>query len=313
MIDFFENHDKAKIKKYTLFFSVTFILILTIFAARFIYLYTVDRATISSRYMPPKPSEEQLYLNQDEIGLKDENKQVADNANSSGGGVTMIDDSKIEEVICNGKKINLEYDYYNGRTRIVFKKDNKVVGDENFSNYYEVNAEIFKQAECDLYIGISIAGRGGYILYGGPVALYKLRLNENSIAKIIGIDIKTNDGAVLVNNFITDMSKDEASFVMIANSGDDDKKIKILNRDGKVKKTFDVKLKYNQFGDAKLSEDGKKLVYGAAIGDPNAEKGDIYIINVENGKQSLYKQSDGFFIINGWKNNEEPEYELIKY
>ena len=210
----------------------------------------------------------------------------------------------MKEITCNEKVLSLEIRRYFGeeqnseKTKFTFKKQDLIIGDVFTPG--PTAAYFFKHIGCNLYISIKPDGLGGFYLYSSAGAIiYKVDLLKNSMEKLV----INGDGVMDINN-------SETRIVITM----DDNIIGIQDFQGNIIQKFEVLPEYEQFGDAIFSPDEKKIAYGATQADPyGKERGAIYIADIESGKQTKYKQAtSGYYQINGWKNNNEPDYILLQ-
>lgn len=128
-----------------------------------------------------------------------------------------------------------------------------------------------------------------------PTSLVRIQNWSGAVDKIT-----RNDGAA-----IGDISPNES---IVAWSLDDDsgKKIIFENLNNHLQVTFAVPTRFKQFGFLHFSNDGTRLAYSAATGNPNAEEGTIFVIDLKKFQQFpliFSHQNNGYFVVNGWKNN----------
>lgn len=184
-------------------------------------------------------------------------------------------------------------------TEVTIMNDGEVVGGLTYE--YPHTFEIFEKTPENVYIGVTPQGLGGYILFGGPQALFKLDLDTNALSQI------EFDGT-----FVCDISPDETMVSYIANLGSEhaeDGRVVVKNVDEETYLHFEAPETYLQVGDVLFSPDNEKIAYAAALGDPENEESKVFIVDLDTGDQTLVDSVEGeVFSIEGWINNEEIEY-----
>lgn len=158
------------------------------------------------------------------------------------------------------------------------------------------NAEIFRQTLNEAYIGVRPVGLGGYILYSGPMILYKVDFRNNSVSKLFS--------GKTPQNFVTDISLDGNMLVYV--TGENPKKIVLKNIKEGSEKEFPVPNKYKQVGDALFSPNSEKIAYAVGISNPDDEKGTAFIIDIKTGKQTeiISARHNGAVSVIGWYTND---------
>jgi hypothetical protein len=141
-------------------------------------------------------------------------------------------------------------------------------------------AEILKQIGENTYIGVSNTGRGGYILFGSHFGLYKFDSTTNEINKILDDD---EDSLHFSSFQVYDISPDQKYMVGLGNGVE----IRDLQNNSLVKSFVCPDSAYGQLGNVYFFDDGKKLVYEAAVGNPDDEEFAMFTIDIESGRQEM--------------------------
>ncbi|MDD5084356.1 MAG: hypothetical protein PHT88_05520 [Candidatus Moranbacteria bacterium] len=175
------------------------------------------------------------------------------------------------------------------------------------------------------YFGFSMSGSGiDNKYYWGPTMLYKANTAQGSLVKVVdfSLDAEKGNGDGIVSNswgtdlFITDISEDEKQ-VVYCNYWTDNNKIFIKDiATGKIKE-FSIDGGLYDFGDAMLSEDGKKIAFAGVKTADGTEtssfvEADLFLIDVATGNISLSQsnKTPGYYAVNGWQGN-EVDYEYV--
>jgi len=187
------------------------------------------------------------------------------------------------------------------KTRIVVKYDGQEIGEMiNEDDYY--HPIIFQETENNIYIGLEPDGIGGYILYFSPRIIYRISLDDFEFTKI-----------EIENGRIGAISPDEENIAYVDYGGPyaEGKTfslvIKNIDSDEELHR-FYMDARYRTAGDLYFSIDRPEryIVYAAAVGNPDAEAGSIYVIDMIKGTQEEFlRVESGFCSITGWdeKNN----------
>lgn len=155
---------------------------------------------------------------------------------------------------------------YDGK--FIILKNGKQVADLSLGEFS--TARVMKMMGKNVYIAVNTSsGRGGYYLYSGGDSLYRFDMEKNQVTKVI-------DNAY----FISDIAPDEKSLLLCYGSN-----VQIRSMDGAVVKSFPVSEKFGQFGSAYFYAGGTKLVYEAALSNPDDEKWSMFTIDIASGKQ----------------------------
>lgn len=146
---------------------------------------------------------------------------------------------------------------------------------------------VFKKINDDTYLGVDNYGLGGYILFGGPKAIYKLDTKDNSFVKVFDKE----------DMFVSDISNDEKKLVYVETFyvGDElHNYINLYDLDDYQSKSYEVPVQYKQAGNVFFSKDGTKLAYEAALGNPDDEKFAMFVIDLATGQQTQIGGSDSY-------------------
>ena len=179
--------------------------------------------------------------------------------------------------------------YFKDNTLASITNNGKKVGQIKTPNFSYVN--ILKQTKDAAYLSVEPDGIGGYLLYAISFPLYKLDLSTNKLSKTTDYGSEVSSG----ERYIAGADRNQKIHSIV---------LKDMTT-GKIKK-FPVDKKYNQFGSIRISPNEMKLAYAAAIGDPDNERGDIYIIDIASGNQTKVNSDEitGHApIVNYWKDN----------
>jgi len=168
-----------------------------------------------------------------------------------------------------GKIISEPFWRYDATSTI--KVDGKAVAQITSENGQPV--KLFRETSKNAYFLTQSSGVGGYILYDIGGLLYKLDLNT--------LKLKAIPGGQNISVF-NDVSHDEE---LLAWTGDNT--VLITNDSLKIKNSFPVDKKYEQFGAVKFSPDDTKIAYSASIGYPDEnERTAIFVVDIISGKQT---------------------------
>lgn len=155
---------------------------------------------------------------------------------------------------------------------------------------------VFKKAGGDVYLGATNNdGLGGYVLFGGPQAVYKLNAEENSLTKIFDKEA-----------FVSDISSDGKKLVAVERFyvGDNIRNyLDIYDLDTYQSQSYQVPDAYSTAGNAFFSKDGMKLAYEAAFGDPYKETFALFVINLETGEQAQISDKNSHNKAKAWTEN----------
>lgn len=155
--------------------------------------------------------------------------------------------------------------------------------------------QVFWQKNCTaFYIGLYVEGLGGYYLYFGPhLGLYIADVAKNTLTPIV---------SNLEGGFISGISSDGALVALSLW----ERRIRIIDLSGNIVQEFSYPAEYSTAGDVKFSQDGKQVVYAAAVGAPDNERGIIYVGEIASGKQAVFQKSKvpGMYHIHSWDGNE---------
>lgn len=164
--------------------------------------------------------------------------------------------------------------YWDGIEMGTIKKDK--TGDGYQAELIEVNDE-------NAYIGVSITGLGGYILYGGAHSVYRLNLESKEITEIWYVETSTNyvtdispEENSLVGFYINEVGETILSIVDIASLTDSD-----MDR---VEINYIVSDEFDEAGDGQFSPDGEKLAYAVSIKGDWEEVTALFVIDLDTGK-----------------------------
>lgn len=195
-------------------------------------------------------------------------------------------DEEVLPVVIENNVVDLE-NCYNVKTCEIAVNGGKVA---KIDRKYESEFIIIKQTGDDVYIGASWTGRGGYILFGSQYGLYKFNIQNNEIIKIVDDEIVTEKTFQ-----IYDISPDQK--YMVGTGFIDDYKGKIIIKDLKdsslVKSFACPDSKFGQLGDVYFFDNGRKLVYEAAIGNPDNEEFAMFTIDIQSGQQKMVANEAG--------------------
>lgn len=151
-------------------------------------------------------------------------------------------------------------------------------------------AQILKQIDENTYIGVSNTGRGGYILFGSYFGLYKFNTITNEINKILDDD---EDSMGFSSFQVYDISPDQK--YMVGVGSDNGNRIEIRNiQDNSLVNYFTCPdNKYRAWGDVYFFDAGSKLVYEAAVVNPDDEEFAMFTVDIESGQQEMVANEAG--------------------
>ncbi len=133
----------------------------------------------------------------------------------------------------------------------------------------------------DYYIGVTPEGLGGYYLFGGPGELY--HTDASSLTKIY-------DGTGK-NGFVSDVV--ENKLVAVENPVGGSRSIVVYDLAAQKSQSYPVPSPYTVAGDAYLTVSGNKVIYEAALSNPENEKYAQYLIDLATGKQTQIDETKG--------------------
>lgn len=182
-----------------------------------------------------------------------------------------------------------------GVTRFTIKNGNTVIG--TFDREGPAEAEIMHQDACVMYFRTVPIGIGGYILFDTMnFPWYRVDLSKNTYAAMPSPALFS----------VQDIAPDQKSFVGVDSDGH---AIVLLDMTGKELKRFPVAKKYSQYGDVYFSPNAQKIAYAAALGEPEKEQGEVFVIDLQTGKEtSVISKLNGYINVSGWRDNQAPRY-----
>lgn len=158
------------------------------------------------------------------------------------------------------------------------------------------SVKVVKTIGSSAYLGVDFDGVGGYILFGGPYALYRLDTGTNVLEKLY--DGRENDG------FFSDISADGNRLLAASRSYKGDvvtPYIEVWDIASRTKTaSYQVSAKYHTAGDAYFAKSGGRIAYEAAIGDPEAEEFAMFTVDLASGKQSQIGGNDSYGKAEEW-------------
>lgn len=126
----------------------------------------------------------------------------------------------------------------------------------------------------DYYIGVTPEGLGGYYLFGGPGELYQA--DAESVTKIY-------DGTGK-NGFVSDVAGNK--LVAVENPAGGNLSIVVYDLAAQKSQSYPVAAPYAVAGEAYLTVSGNKVIYRAALSNPDNEKYVQYLVDLTTGKQT---------------------------
>lgn len=199
----------------------------------------------------------------------------------------------------------------NSSTAIIIKDYDKKIGEINTPGHYY--PAIYKQTAKNVYVSLLPDGMGGYIPYFGPSELYKLNLEDYSLTTILNYGYGDDGKERTLFLEAQDISVDEKKMAFTGErkneNGQFEKIVGVMNIDDQtIIKEFKVPngREYGIVGDVFFSPNNKKISLAAAVGDPEKEKGSVFIIDLISGEIKSIESGDrGFYRIEGWSNGND--------
>jgi len=154
---------------------------------------------------------------------------------------------------------------------------------------------IFRTINDNMYLGVSKDGLGGYILFGGPDEIYQLDRKKNSLVKIFDRDM-----------FVSDISSDGKKLISLESyyvKYDLFTFVNVYDLDTYESESFQIPVKYKTAGNAFFSKDGKKVVYEAAVSNPENEEFAMFVIDLATGEQKQVGGSESYEKAQEWAKN----------
>ncbi|MFA7171014.1 MAG: hypothetical protein WC180_03405 [Candidatus Paceibacterota bacterium] len=155
---------------------------------------------------------------------------------------------------------------------------------------------VWKEIGGSVYLGVNNDGLGGYILFGGPDEVYKLDTKKGSLTRAL---TKIFDRDM----FASDISADEKHLASVETffMGEEiHNYINVYNLADYKSESYQVPVKYRVAGNAFFSRDGKKVVYEAAVSDPENEEFAMFVIDLTTGKQTQIGGTDVYGKAEEW-------------
>jgi len=187
----------------------------------------------------------------------------------------------------------------------------KIVSDESSKNFEVWNSdvkigdikrrfpsqiEIFKRIKNNLYIGAVYKERGDYVLFEGPNEIYRLNLEDNSLADVLSGDC-----------LVSDISPNERYIASLESFyvGEEKKIYLNIRSIGGVfaDRTFQIAEEYGAAGNAYFSEDGNRIFYEAAFNNPDREEFAMFMVDLETGEQGQVGGNDSYNKAKEWAEN----------
>lgn len=140
--------------------------------------------------------------------------------------------------------------------------------------------------ENKMFFEMLPTGLGGYYLFGpGFTVTYYF-------------DLETGEITSLGTGILTYVDNDNGTYALQRVGVDTSNKyIQVIDLDTLEKTVYPkVDEKYGQFGSPLLDDDGKTIVYGAAIGDPNNEKMSVIVATPDESHEIISMSSDWYTI-----------------
>lgn len=217
-------------------------------------------------YYMDKTAKEAKKASDDRIALLQKNLATSKTETESTQSAVSKETSTEASAATKFQSYDVGISYTSDRKAAIVTNNGVKVGDIPIPNSEIVS--ILKQTKTNAYLQVRPDGLGGYVLYPMSFPLYKLDLVANTLAKI-------SDSA-------SDVSDSERYIVGTNHSAHI---ITLLDLSANKTQEFTVESKYAQFGDVKVSPNDKKIAYAASIGNPDNEKGDIFIVTIAGGAQ----------------------------
>jgi hypothetical protein len=174
------------------------------------------------------------------------------------------------------------------------------------STICDINKVVFRTGNSEAaYFSIEPSGLGGYYSYSPAFDLYRLDLTTKTVEKI-----NTGDYWIGGVDFDKDLTK-----VIYAPYENAKQGVVIQNLATGAKESFQpvpvTGKERAQIGNVKFSPNMAKAAIAVAYG-PDAEYGEIYILDLATNSYTLYKKIDsGHLQVKGWKNNSEVDWSKI--
>lgn len=138
--------------------------------------------------------------------------------------------------------------------------------------------DLWRESDGDYYLGASRDGLGGYILFGGPDEVYRLDTAANTLERIYSGAEK--------NGFAADVLRGKLAAVEFPFVADGQASVvAIYDFSGREIGSYPVPARYGQAGAARFSQVGGRIIYEAAVGNPDDEEYAMFMIDLATGKQ----------------------------
>lgn len=196
------------------------------------------------------------------------NNQIADSQSQSST-VEEASETVGTEVISHDIQITYDAEYDKGRSKAYIKNNGVEAGAIEMTDYFVVHIQ--KQTRDYVYLRLQPEGVGGYILYDLMLPVYRMNLVTNKI------EMLSNEGGTI---------SPSERYLAYTTEKDGQYKIIIKNIETGEPTEYKVPSKYGRCGDLTFSPNETKLAYAAAVGDPNNEKGDVFIIDLKTAAQT---------------------------
>jgi len=161
------------------------------------------------------------------------------------------------------------------------------------------SVKVVKTIGSSAYLSADFEGVGGYILFGGPYALYRLDMGTNLLEKLY--DGRESSG------FFSDISADGKRLLAVSHSYKGDvvtPYIEVWDVASRSKAaSYQVAAKYHTAGEAYFAKSGGRIVYEAALNDPSAEEFAMFTVDLATGKQSQIGGDDSYGKAGEWAKN----------
>lgn len=164
--------------------------------------------------------------------------------------------------------------------------------------------------------------------YWGPSIVYTANIASGSLEKLIDLSTSTsltpNDAApsnsLGSDVFVTDVSEDKTK-VIYCNYWQDRNIITLKNLTSGDVREFEADASLTDFGDAMISTDETSIAFAGITRKHNEDGSDagfveakLFTIDTATGAITTYQtnQKPGYYIINGWLEDNEVDYEYIE-
>lgn len=174
-----------------------------------------------------------------------------------------------------GVSVTQELEIIPNEDRTVFEVRNLGVRVGEIKREGPASVNIWRDLE-NIYLGVQNYGMGGYILFGGPDEVYEV--DESSVTQVY-------DGSGK-NGFASDMISGKLVAIEDPSTEGWHPSVVVYDLTTQKSQSYEVSAPYSVAGKARFSQAGGKVVYEAALNNPDNEQYAMYMIDLATGKQT---------------------------